>query len=252
MRSAACLALPCAMASAHDEALSFIREASTELAGIVEGKAPGAGSLINYVDNIVRSLEDLPGDLGVDTCEVLLRALRPLLVHRSARVRPMGLRACRHAISGRPTMLASLWRLCCDIPVVRSLERSGSAMWERSEAVKLVKEAMRIEGMDLPRSVTQALVALAGTADDKMRLLALETLRSLCIKSTIQVARCRGIPILVDAILDSKCRDLAEPILLTLLFLMNDPARRAFVRPSLDLQVRTVSKSRRGNGASFG
>jgi rapamycin-insensitive companion of mTOR len=30
---------------------------------------------------------------------------------------------------------------------------------------------------------------------------------------------------------------MAEPILLTLLFLVNDPIRRSFVRPSLDLQV---------------
>ena len=71
------------------------------------------------------------------------------------------------------------------------------------------------------------------------RRLALETLREVAVSHTELVTECQGIRPLVEAVLEPPMHTLAEPILLTLLSLLDGPStRRVFSRqPLVDLQL---------------
>ena len=99
--------------------------------------------------------------------------------------------------------------------------------------------APQLNGPRAPSTLVMSLVAVCGhKEDDQFRRLCLETLRELAASHTSLVARCNGFKPLVEAVMDGGVQDLAEPIVLTLLHVVNDPSTRCYVRPFLDLQVR--------------
>ena len=109
------------MASAA-ESVEMLREVIEELEGVIGG---AQGPIPAYVANMIRALEGCPGELSSADSQAVCRVLRPLLIHRIARYRPLALRACRKAMRGRPGLLALFWSLRFDIPVIRSMEVRG-------------------------------------------------------------------------------------------------------------------------------
>jgi hypothetical protein len=96
----------------------------------------------------------------------------------------------------------------------------------------------QLNGSKAPTSLAFSLVAVCGhKEDDAFRRLCLETLREMAVSQPELVARANGFKPLVEAVTDGGVQDLAEPIMLTLLHVVNDSSTRTFVRPFLDLQV---------------
>lgn len=89
----------------------------------------------------------------------------------------------------------------------------------------------------LPRGVARSLCAIAALPGDNCRRLALETVRVAAVGGALPVvAQTGGLDVLLGGILDPTCKAMASALLLTLMFLLNDPERRRYVRPRFCLQ----------------
>lgn len=69
-------------------------------------------------------------------------------------------------------------------------------------------------------------MAISNHRDDNLRRVCIETLRELCVENTRVVAVVNGLTTLLDIVLEPTSQDMAEPILVSLLFLLNDPKSR--------------------------
>ena len=142
----------------------------------------------------------------------------------------------------------------------------------RTEAVKIIKTYLENAPFSFPVEFASSLVAVASSvrsntggseADkcveaDAFRHTALEILRGLCTTNYTVVAQVNGFKVMLDAVLDplgkngieSKSaskdfgeeeeeagRDLADSIILAILFLLDEPKSRLFVRPYIDLKA---------------
>jgi rapamycin-insensitive companion of mTOR len=94
---------------------------------------------------------------------------------------------------------------------------------------------MEVDCARIPRIITRAIVAISGSKEDTFRRVCLDTLREMAVLNIAAVAQCNGIKTLFDAVLDPACEDVAESLVLTLMFLLNDAPKRRYVRPALDL-----------------
>jgi len=118
---------------------------------------------------------------------------------------------------------------------VRSLEREPRFLEERVLALKLVRKMAVVAGQQLPRTLLRSLVAIANHRDDQLKEAAIDSLREISMIDTRAVAECGGMDALVRAVLDPSMENLANSVLLTILFLLNDSATRIWFRPSLDI-----------------
>ena len=86
-------------------------------------------------------------------------------------------------------------------------------------------------------ALAQSLVAVASQKGDSLRRVCLDTLRELSIVNTKLVAVVNGFTVLMEAIFDPLNSDLNEPIILSFLYVLNDPRTRKYIRPHQDLRT---------------
>eukprot|EP00826_Nyctotherus_ovalis_P047255 TRINITY_DN5415_c0_g1_i2.p1 TRINITY_DN5415_c0_g1~~TRINITY_DN5415_c0_g1_i2.p1 ORF type:complete len:233 (-),score=54.43 TRINITY_DN5415_c0_g1_i2:25-723(-) len=123
----------------------------------------------------------------------------------------------------------------CHIPliVIRSIERDSkqSFLAERFRALKLVSHWIETDPQSLPKGFLRSLVAIATySPDDQIKKSAIEIIRKGAIACTEQCAWSGGIGVLIDSVIDPSCAEISESIVLTLLYLINDPYTRSFIR----------------------
>jgi hypothetical protein len=110
--------------------------------------------------------------------------------------------------------------------VVTSLERDFDYSMERMQAFKLMEKIRTIAPLLYPISFGRSLVAIANYKEDNFRKICLEGLRELSIANPRIVAAVNGFSALLEAVIEPLTVDMADNILLTLLFLLNDPQTR--------------------------
>ena len=71
-------------------------------------------------------------------------------------------------------------------------------------------------------------MAISNHKDDNLRRICIETLRELSVENPRVVATVNGLTTLLDVVLEPSSQDMAEPILISLLYLLNDPKSRYF------------------------
>jgi Rapamycin-insensitive companion of mTOR, N-term len=121
--------------------------------------------------------------------------------------------------------------------VVVCLEREREFLAERVQALKLIRKFLSLAGDLFPSAFARSLVAIASHKDEHLRRVSMETLRELAVENPKLVAAVNGLSVLLDAVLEPAYQDLAEPILVSLMYLLNDPKTRKFIRPYLDLHT---------------
>lgn len=121
-------------------------------------------------------------------------------------------------------------------PVITSLEREGDYASERMQALKLMEQYLKVSPSTFPISFARSLVAICNSKDDAFRKLCLEMLRSIAMMNPQVVAFANGFASLMESIIEPITQEMADNILLTILFLLNDPQSRAHVRPFVDLR----------------
>ena len=74
-----------------------------------------------------------------------------------------------------------------------------------------------------PISFARSLVAVANSKEDNFRKICVETLRELSLVNPKLVATVNGYSCLLEAVMEPINQELADSILLTILYLLNDP-----------------------------
>lgn len=164
----------------------------------------------------------------------LLRTLRTLLVDKEQQVRSLAFRVLRYVCKTK-AILQQIFSLCIDLFVARALERDSKFLWERMQALKLVKQMIVVDPSQLSRTIVNSLVSVAEQPKDDFRRISLDAIRELVLVNPQIVSSCNGIRTIVDSILDQTCQDIASSLTLTLLFLLDQDSTRRVLRPSVDL-----------------
>ncbi|RHY99084.1 hypothetical protein DYB35_008117 [Aphanomyces astaci] len=170
--------------------------------------------------------------------ERIQNCARGLMSDTDTSVRTAALRVLRYSmINCASTAQAIKLVPILHLFVSRSMERDAKLVGERIQALKVVRRLMDIDASQVPTSVVRSVVAIANHKEDNLRRVALETLRELAIANVSVVMQCNGIKTLVDCILDPTCQDLADALLMTIMYLINEPANRNLIHSFVNVQV---------------
>ncbi|CAM9715017.1 unnamed protein product, partial [Ectocarpus sp. 8 AP-2014] len=96
--------------------------------------------------------------------------------------------------------------------IALALAREQYELWERMQALKLVKQIMAVDSSRLPREVVRTVVAVSGHKEDNFRRanvldlsglqVCLETLQELAVADPRVVAHANGFRVLLAAAID--------------------------------------------------
>ena len=127
-----------------------------------------------------------------------------------------------------------------NIPLLttRCLERDAKQtfLMERFQALKLISHWVETDPNSVPRIFFQSLVAIAThTPEDQIKKPVIEILRKGSIFCTNLCSWSGGLNVLIESIIDPSCAEISETVVLTLLYLINEPKTRAYLRCYVDL-----------------
>ncbi len=97
---------------------------------------------------------------------------------------------------------------------------------ERMQAFKLMEKVRIIAPHIYPLAFGRSLVAVTNFKEDNFRKLCLEALRELSLANPKVVAAVNGYSSLLEGVLEPITQEMADSILLTVLYLLNDPQIR--------------------------
>lgn len=161
--------------------------------------------------------------------------LHELIISKDSIIRGNGLRGVRYLLINEE-MIEYLLSYHIDLYLIRALERDKRYVWERMQALKCIKKWIEMQPLGLPTTIISSIVAVASDPDDNFRRVCLESLRILALHNPIWVSECRGITTLFDSLLEPSLQDVADSILLSLLFIMEDPKNKRYIRINLELE----------------
>ena len=84
-----------------------------------------------------------------------------------------------------------------------------------------------------------SLIGIAQNGKDEFRRICLDSLRELCITNPKIINKCNGFKVLIDSILNPQLSDISNSLVLTILYILDHPNTRKYLRPSLDIQKLT-------------
>uniref|UniRef100_A0A2C9LNG1 Rapamycin-insensitive companion of mTOR n=1 Tax=Biomphalaria glabrata TaxID=6526 RepID=A0A2C9LNG1_BIOGL len=177
-------------------------------------------------------------DLGVPILDIL-SCLGIGLLNDAKQVRTATLRVIRYLLPYNETLDIFL-HLHFDFLVARCLDVSLDNEIERIHAIKLIRQIIKTSPSKCPKSLLYVLVAIGndGASErDRMVRVSLETICELAFYNVNLVAQCGGIQTLIWNILD--CHQyprLNEALTSVIIFLLNQPHTRPFIRPQVDLE----------------
>ena len=109
-------------------------------------------------------------------------------------------------------------------------------IWERKQAFRCITRVFEISPKLFGAALTKGLMAVVSQREDRLRALCLELLRNLLLSNPGLVAECDGTKLLFDAVVDPSLSFMAEPLLLSLLSVLNNSSTRLCLRPFHDVQ----------------
>lgn len=161
--------------------------------------------------------------------------LHQLIISKDSIIRGNGLRGVRYLLINEE-MIEYLLSYHIDLYLIRALERDKRYVWERMQSLKCIKKWIEMQPLGLPTTIISSIVAVASDPDDNFRRVCLESLRILALHNPVWVSECRGITTLFDSLLEPSLQDVADSILLSLLFIMEDPKNKKYIRVNLELE----------------
>ncbi|CAG5123187.1 unnamed protein product [Candidula unifasciata] len=193
-----------------------------------------------YLNSFVKLIKHVGYDqsLGVSILDIVT-CLQIGLLNEAKQVRTASLRVLRYLLPYEET-LDTLLNLHFDYLIARCLDVSLDNEIERIHAVKLMRQIIKTSPFKFPSSLLYALVAIGndGASErDRMVRVCLETICELALSNTDLVAKCGAIQTLIWNILD--CHQyprLNEALTATIIFMLNHPRTRHYIRPQVDLE----------------
>ncbi|XP_041359986.1 rapamycin-insensitive companion of mTOR-like [Gigantopelta aegis] len=189
--------------------------------------------LIHYVKKSSNALT-----FGFTTKEIL-SCLRVGLLDEAKEVRAATLRVLRHLLLFDDT-LDTLLFLRLDYFVARCLDTCLDNEIERIHAVKLIRKIIQIAPHKLPSSFVFPLISIGkdGASErDRLLRVSLATICEIAISNISLMSQCGGLNCLLQNILDShQYPRLNESLVCTVLYLLNHPRTRHYIRANTDLE----------------
>ncbi|KAL8290440.1 hypothetical protein RQP46_002698 [Phenoliferia psychrophenolica] len=125
-----------------------------------------------------------------------------------------------------------------DLFLIRTLSRDHKFEVEKEQALRLVRLLLSLPDADRPvqPAVIRAVVALAESQDEKLRLASLETLGELLIRDVQLLVAAEGLRVVLQALSDGP-HDLSPHLAMAFLWVADRPDTRQFLRPGLDIEI---------------
>ncbi|KAJ3235791.1 hypothetical protein HDU81_000147 [Chytriomyces hyalinus] len=170
----------------------------------------------------------------------VMRSLRACLTDSGKEIRANAFRILRHIVTNEGISSVVLCMRCgIDLFVVRALTRDNRFDLEREQAIKLVRALLDVEGgaKVLSPGVVRILVSLAENPEDKMRIVALETICEIAVLNIQLLASCAGIRVLFAALGDVVGKPAITNVMVsTLVHLLDSHPTRRFLRADVELE----------------
>jgi hypothetical protein len=175
--------------------------------------------------------------------ESILHTMKFCLCMPVSELRAAAYRVIRYLLREKDT-LDKFWQMGFEVFLLRTLARESKEKdvrsdVEREQALRLVRSVMEInsaEAIVIPRSIVCILGAMAEQVEDRLRIVALETLCELALRSPKQAASTGTLRFVFQSLLDGPSR-LLEIVMPVVTNLMDLPENRQFVQPDIDIDM---------------
>ncbi|KAI1132983.1 Rapamycin-insensitive companion of mTOR, N-term-domain-containing protein [Nemania abortiva] len=160
-----------------------------------------------------------------------------MLLSGSREVVAAGYRMLRYAISDL-TSLRNIRALNTDYMVVVSLAKDRKADVEREQALKFVRAFLDVKDgvREISRAVIRAIVSVAEYSEDRLRPICIETLAEVLLRDPALLIASGGLGPISEALAEGTYKS-PESLSSVLLFLLDAPQTRKFLRAGYDLEV---------------
>ncbi|KAI1355738.1 Rapamycin-insensitive companion of mTOR, N-term-domain-containing protein [Xylaria sp. FL0043] len=201
----------------------------------VEGMAPEyyVGRANNLVD-LFKRYPTLKYDL---VWSIFGDRMQFILLSGSREVVAAGYRMLRYAISDLAS-LKKIRALNTDYMVVVSLAKDRKADVEREQALKFVRAFLDVKDgvREISRALVRAIVSVAEHAEDRLRPICIETLAEILLRDPALLIAAGGLVPISEALGEGTYKS-PESLSAVLLFLLDAPQTRRFIRAGYDLEV---------------
>ena len=204
-------------------------------AGTAELEA-NKGTLLNELVKYVKALSENSQAIAKLASESLIAILRTFISDKDRSYRINTLKALRYILDSAPAF-QYLRSKHVYIFLAKNLDRENKPenTEETIQTLKLIRKWIEIDAKSFPKLLVNSIVGLTESQDEVIRKTAVESLRILSMANPELSGWAGGIKTLIDLSVDPNCRELSHSIILTLIYLLNDPNTRSVIKPHLDL-----------------
>ncbi|KAM0751148.1 hypothetical protein T439DRAFT_374032 [Meredithblackwellia eburnea MCA 4105] len=172
--------------------------------------------------------------------EVVSNIINCLADSSTTEVRAAAYRVLRHLVVDQHDVYELQVRFL-DLFLIRTLSRDHKFEVEKEQALRLVRHLLSlpdiaIESAPVPHSVIRAVVALAESADEKLRLASLQTLGELLLRDIPLLVSGEGLRVVLQALSDGP-HDFSPFLAMGFLWVADRPETRQYLRPGLDVEI---------------
>lgn len=159
----------------------------------------------------------------------------------SAEVRAAGLRAMRYLLTNQESVDA-LYKINLHLLITRSLDIELNNLPERIQCLRLIRKLLAVKPESLPAAIVRSVIAIArdsfiGPEKDPMGRACMGCLAEMTLLNPSVCCQSGGITALIDCILmTNQSLHISEALISCLLFLLNDPNLRCYLRKDIDLR----------------
>ncbi|OAA67049.1 hr1-like Rho-binding repeat protein [Niveomyces insectorum RCEF 264] len=163
--------------------------------------------------------------------------IQSMLLSDSREIVAAAYRMTRYAISDASS-LRKIRALNTDYLVILSLIKDRKADLEREQALKFVRAFLDAKDgvRELSRAVVRTIAAVAEHTDDRLRPICLETLAEILVRDSRLLIASGGLASLSDALAEGAYKA-PESLASAVLFLLDAPQRRKYLRAGYELEV---------------
>lgn len=207
---------------------------SNELIKIARGDNPD--DKVKRIISLCQIIKAIPDKSQLIISFELLKTLRMMLVDSDKNLRAQTCRSIRY-ITCNQLVLTQMVGLNIPYFMMMCLEREDDKYyWERLFALKWVRLLIDQFPLSIPKVAVMSLIGIASNGKHQYRRICLDFLREICIINPGIVSQCNGFKTLIELILHPTLTDVSNSLLLTVLYILDHPNTRKYLRPSLDVQ----------------
>ncbi|KAI0526669.1 Rapamycin-insensitive companion of mTOR, N-term-domain-containing protein [Xylaria bambusicola] len=201
----------------------------------VEGMAPEY--YVGRANNLVELFKRYP-TLKYDLVwSIFGDRMQFILLSGSREVVAAGYRMLRYAISDIAS-LKKIRALNTDYMVIVSLAKDRKADVEREQALKFVRAFLDVKDgvREVSRALVRAIVSVAEHVEDRLRPICIETLAEILLRDPALLIASGGLAPISEALSEGTYKS-PESLSAVLLFLLDAPQTRKYLRAGYDLEV---------------